>query len=145
MQLVFSRTIKIVCLLHTSYILVNSVISLPLADSQLLSFSTVGTQLPASVAHPLTGFCFFFFWWLECSSWCGGLLLYRKQLHYVCRFAEAITEKKTSTHHCTQPAFFCVLRGAAYALPVQLKFAGVLACCVQYTACRPPVLLCHIS
>lgn len=61
MQLVFSRTIKIVCLLHTSYILVNSVISLPLADSQLLSFSTVGTQLPASVAHPLTGFCFFFF------------------------------------------------------------------------------------
>lgn len=145
MQLVFSRTIKIVCLLHTSYILVNSVISLPLADSQLLSFSTVGTQLPASVAHPLTGFFFFFFWWLECSSWCGGLLLSRKQLHYVCRFAEAITEKKTSTHHCTQPAFFCVLRGAAYALPVQLKFAGVLACCVQYTACRPPVLLCHIS
>lgn len=61
MQLVFSRTIKIVCLLHTSYILVNSVTSLPLADSQLLSFSTVGTQLPASVAHPLTGFCFFFF------------------------------------------------------------------------------------
>jgi len=60
MQLVFSRTIKIVCLLHTSYILVNSVISLPLADSQLLSFSTVGTQLPASVAHPLTDYFFFF-------------------------------------------------------------------------------------
>lgn len=145
MQLVFSRTIKIVCLLHTSYILVNSVISLPLADSQLLSFFNCGHTVACKCSTSTDRFLFFFFWWLECSSWCGGLLLSRKQLHYVCRFAEAITEKKTSTHHCTQPAFFCVLRGAAYALPVQLKFAGVLACCVQYTACRPPVLLCHIS
>lgn len=59
MQFVFSRTIRIMCCLHTSYILVNSAISLPLADSQVLSSLTLCTQLPANAAHPLTDIIFF--------------------------------------------------------------------------------------
>lgn len=61
MQLVFSRTIKIVCLLHTSYILVNSVISLPLADSQLLSFFNCGHTVACKCSTSTDRFLFFFF------------------------------------------------------------------------------------
>lgn len=71
MQLVFSRTIKIVCLLHTSYILVNSVISLPLADSQLLSFFNCGHTVACKCSTSTDRFFFFFFLmtWVQQLVW----------------------------------------------------------------------------